>query len=228
MDSVGKTRLVGSFQTGLGGGGDRGACQWSVTARLRGFRQFQHANFFFHLLTRLERDDILLRHIHPFSSAWIASFSGRSLFDFKDSKVAKFDPAFLNQCVHDRVESLLDDFLRLQLRQANFVRDGFDDLFLGHDGSLLPKITDPLRVLQPTHGSQRYSQIQVSVKSRIGTLSRRHLSRRSKQIDGKLPHPFRIDTARNFSPILKIGKFELACEGKCRGPKAPIGWPEPR
>ena len=37
----------------------------------------------------------------------------------------------------DRVESLLDDFLRLELGEPDLFRDGPNNLFLGHDSVLL-------------------------------------------------------------------------------------------
>ncbi len=41
-----------------------------------------------------------------------------------------------HQCFDDRVERLLYDLFRLELRQTDFVGNGLYDFFFGHDSSL--------------------------------------------------------------------------------------------
>jgi hypothetical protein len=95
------------------------------------------ADLFFHFLARLERDDELLRHVDPLARPRVACFTRRPLFDFKDTEVAEFDAPLLAQRLDDSIERLLDDLFRLQLGEADLVRNRFDDLFLGHDSTLL-------------------------------------------------------------------------------------------
>jgi hypothetical protein len=38
----------------------------------------------------------------------------------------------LDQRLHDGIERLLDDFLRLELGEPDLLGDGFDDLFFSH------------------------------------------------------------------------------------------------
>jgi len=58
---------------------------------------------------------------------------GGPAFHLENTKIPQLNAVIFDERFHDRIEGLLDDFLRLQLSQTNLLRDGFDDLFLGHE-----------------------------------------------------------------------------------------------
>jgi hypothetical protein len=66
--------------------------------------------------------------------AGIACLAGGPGFHLEDAEVSQFDPPLLDQGLDDRIEGLLDDLLRLQLRHPDLFGNRFDDLFLGHVG----------------------------------------------------------------------------------------------
>ena len=117
----------------------------AVGLRIAGFSgcpAFHFANAFFHFLAWLERDDELLWYKDFIASARVASFPSGPTFDLENSEVSELDAVVFDQCFDDCVEGLLDDFLRLELRQTNLLGDGFDNLFLGHVG--IPSESGPL------------------------------------------------------------------------------------
>ncbi len=100
--------------------------------RFGGGLAFQLADPFFHLLARLERYDELLGNVHLLARPRVARLAGSPLLDLKDPEVPQLDAAVLYERLNDGVERLLDDLLRLELRQTDLLGDRFDDLFLGH------------------------------------------------------------------------------------------------
>ena len=56
---------------------------------------------------------------------------------WQSQQFAAIDPAFLDQRLHDGVERLLDDLFCLKLCQPDFLGNGPNNLFLGHDSILL-------------------------------------------------------------------------------------------
>ena len=88
---------------------------------------------FFHnqleYLTGIEVCDIVARSRVP-------RLSGGTSFHLKNAEIAKFDSSIFHQRVYDGVEGLLDDFLRFQLREPDFLGNRSDNLFLGHDSNL--------------------------------------------------------------------------------------------
>src|SRR5262249_32968418 len=57
-------------------------------------------------------------------------------------EVSQLDAVVFDQGLDDGIERLLDDLLRLELRQPDLLGDGFDNLFLGHVG--IPSESRPL------------------------------------------------------------------------------------
>src|SRR4051812_34538579 len=100
------------------------------------------ADSLFHLFARLERDDELLWYEHFVAGARVASLACGPAFYFKNAEISQLDAMVLDQRFDDRIERLLDDFLGLELRQADLLGDGFDNLFLGHVG--IPSESRPL------------------------------------------------------------------------------------
>ncbi len=92
----------------------------------------QVADFQFHVLSRLERHDVLAGNFDLLASARIAGFASGSRFDFKNSKVSKLNPSLSYQAINDGVKGLLYNFLRLLLSQSYLFRDRSHDIFLGH------------------------------------------------------------------------------------------------
>jgi hypothetical protein len=90
---------------------------------------------FFHLLARLESHHKLFWDKDFLARAGIACLASRPPLNLKDAEVPQFDPLFLDKRLDDSIERFLDDLLRLQLRETNFLGNGLYDLFFGHDES---------------------------------------------------------------------------------------------
>ncbi len=103
-------------------------------ARCFGCSAFHFADPFFHFLAGLERDDELLWYKHLIASTRVASLTCGPPFDLENAEITQLDAMVLDQGFDDSVERLLDDFFGLELRQADLLGDGFDNLFLGHVG----------------------------------------------------------------------------------------------
>jgi hypothetical protein len=108
-------RAVGLRVTGLGGGS-----------------AFHLADPFFHLFAGLERDHELLWYKDFIARPGIASLACGPAFYLENTEVPQLNAVVFNQRFDDRIEGLLDDFLRLKLCQTDLLGDGFDNLFLGH------------------------------------------------------------------------------------------------
>ena len=98
---------------------------------------FQFAYAFFHFLARLERDHKLLGNVDTLTRTGVTSLSRGPLLHLEDPKISQFDSPLIDECLDDGVECLLDNLLCLELGQPNFFRNRLDDLFLGHDLTLL-------------------------------------------------------------------------------------------
>src|SRR6516162_6167315 len=120
---------------------------------------FELPHLFFHLLARLEGNDVLLGDENLVAGSWIAGFSCRPLLDFENAEIAQFDPAILNQRLDNRVEGLLDDLLGLQLRHSDFIGNGFDDFFFSHDSVLPREATSSTSESTPWDLPQRASTV---------------------------------------------------------------------
>jgi len=62
--------------------------------------------------------------------------------DLENAEIPQFDAVIFDQRCDDGVESLLNDFLGLKLREPDLLGNGFDYLFLGHVG--IPSENRPL------------------------------------------------------------------------------------
>lgn len=98
-------------------------------------------DFFFHDLTRLERDDVLGLDVDGVARSRISRFPGLASFDLKDSEVPKFNTTVAHQGVDDGVERELDDFFRLDLRELQLIRNELNNFFFGH--SVIPEWVGP-------------------------------------------------------------------------------------
>src|SRR5206468_12187641 len=79
------------------------------------------ADALLHLFTRLERDDHFGLDVHALAGARVSRLAGLAHLHLEDAEVAQLDPPDFDERVHDGVESLLDDFLGLELGQADAV-----------------------------------------------------------------------------------------------------------
>jgi hypothetical protein len=89
-------------------------------------------NPFFHRLPRLEDDGASFGHHDLFPSVWVAALTGFPPPHLEDAEVAEFDPTLLDDCIHDRVEYMMNDLAGLELCQAKLLGNRSDDVFLGH------------------------------------------------------------------------------------------------
>lgn len=80
---------------------------------------FQFMDPLFHFLTRLERHHKLFWDKDFLTCAGITCLSSGSSFDLEDAEIAELNPLFIHQRFDNCVERLLDDFLRLQLRETD-------------------------------------------------------------------------------------------------------------
>ena len=108
-----------------------------TTSRFAGFAfrfddLFRLADFFFHHLAGLERDDVLGFDIDRVAGARVPGFAGLAPLHFEDAEVPEFDATVAHQRVDDGVERELDDFLRLDLRELQLIGNELDDFFFGH------------------------------------------------------------------------------------------------
>lgn len=103
-------------------------------ASLFGGTAFHFSHSFFHLFSRFERDHELLGNKDFITRSRVASFASGPSFDFENAEISQFDAMILDEGLDDGIEGLLDDFLRFELCETNLFRDGFDNLFFGHDG----------------------------------------------------------------------------------------------
>src|SRR5262249_30866421 len=86
----------------------------------------------FHLLAWLERHHGFPLDIDALTPARISGPPRLAPLDLENAEITKFDSSFGKQRVNDRIESLLHDFLGLELSHAQGFRDLLDDFFLGH------------------------------------------------------------------------------------------------
>ena len=91
-----------------------------------------------HNVPGLEDDAASFGNHDRFAGAWIATLARFPPLHLEHAEVAKFDAAFLGQCVHDGVECLLDDVFDLELCQVNFLGNRPGEVFLGHE--LIPLV----------------------------------------------------------------------------------------
>lgn len=103
-------------------------------AGLFGGLTLHFADAFLHLFARLECDHKLLRHKDFIARPRVAGLACGPSFDLENAEISEFDAMILDERLNDCVERLLDDFLGLELREPNLLGDGFNNLFLGHDG----------------------------------------------------------------------------------------------
>ncbi len=99
------------------------------------------ADFLFHHLAGLERDDVLGFDIDGITGSRISSFAGLASLDLEDSEVPKFNTAVAHQRVDDGVERELDDFFRLDLRELQLIGNELNDFFFGH--GVIPELVGP-------------------------------------------------------------------------------------
>lgn len=95
---------------------------------------FHFPDSFFHLLTWFECDHKLLRDKDFVPRPRVAGLASSPPLDLKNPEISELDAVVFDQCLDDGIEGFLDDFLGLELGEPNLFRDGFNDLFLGHDG----------------------------------------------------------------------------------------------
>ena len=100
------------------------------------------ADSLLHLLARLESDHKLLWDKDFVAGPRVASLACGPSFDLENAEISQFDAVILDERFNDGVKRLLNDFLRLELGEPNFLGDGFDNLFLGHVE--LPYETGPM------------------------------------------------------------------------------------
>ena len=105
----------------------------SFSRSLFRFLLFEQSNPLLHLFAGFKRYDVFFRDIDPFARPRIAGLSSRPLLHFEHAEVPKLNPMFAHKCVDDRVESLLDDLLRLQLGHPNLLGDRLHNIFFRHD-----------------------------------------------------------------------------------------------
>jgi hypothetical protein len=103
-------------------------------AGLFGRTSLHFADPLLHLLARFERDHKLLWHKDLITRSWVASLACGPPFHLKNAEVSQLDAVVFHQRLNNCVERFLDDFLSLELSEPNLFGDGFDNLFLGHDG----------------------------------------------------------------------------------------------
>ena len=96
---------------------------------------FQLVDPFFHFLARLERHHKLFWDKDFLTRARVASLACGPSFDLEHAEVPQLDPLLFDQRFDDGIEGLLDDLLRLQLRETDLLGNGLNNLFLGHDES---------------------------------------------------------------------------------------------
>src|SRR5258708_7798499 len=128
-----------------GGGSSCGAQVFLWVAAITGHRRrhlrclvgiavslVSHLQTAFYLVARFESHDQLLGHEDPFASSRIPSVACCSLSDLEDPESPQFNATFRNQCSHDGVKRLLDDFFGLRRRNAGLSRNSIDNVSLGH------------------------------------------------------------------------------------------------
>jgi len=103
---------------------------WDCVLRIGCFGQVSHASF--HVFARLKNHYVFLRHFDLVARLRIPRFTSRPLLDFEYTKITQFDSSFPDQRIHDRIEGLLNDFLRLLLSQTHFFGDRAYDVFFCH------------------------------------------------------------------------------------------------
>ena len=95
----------------------------------------------FELLADLEERQALRPDVDLGARARVAAFVGLVMTDFEAAKAANLDALASLECCFHRVEHAIDDQLGLALGQFELVRDGLDQLRLGHllSRSLTPR-----------------------------------------------------------------------------------------
>lgn len=94
---------------------------------------FEFMDPLFHFLTRLECHHKLFGDKDFLTGTGVTCLASSPPLDLKHAEVSQFDSLLFNERFDDRVEGLLDDFLRLQLRETDFLGNGLYNLFFGHD-----------------------------------------------------------------------------------------------
>ena len=87
----------------------------------RGRLAFKLFDSFFHLLARLEGDHVFFGHEHFVAGSGVARLAGGTPLHFKHAKISQLNPPLCHQRLDNRVEGLLHDLLRLELRQTDFL-----------------------------------------------------------------------------------------------------------
>jgi hypothetical protein len=93
----------------------------------------QFVDSFFHFFARLERDHKLFRDKDFLACPRIAGLASRPPFYLEHAKIPQLNPLLINKRFDDGVESLLNDFLCLELSKSDLLGNGLNDLFFGHD-----------------------------------------------------------------------------------------------
>src|SRR5262245_34007115 len=94
------------------------AVGWKVSSGF-GRSTLHFADAFFHLLARLEGNDELLWHEDFIASARVPGLASSPAFYLENAEIPQLNAVIFHERLDDRIESLLDDFLGLQLREPD-------------------------------------------------------------------------------------------------------------